>query len=158
VQAYAHEPLRRFLATVPRLAGVPTHQVNLAYLGSARGWNVCVRRSFPLDSDGAPRGGDAALLVAGPDGPHPPLPVPQELGAALFAAGTRKVFLTESTFPGGWALRVYHLDLTGLVLAVGPGRGPVPAWCRREVTSDPAFSDEALASARAVPGGPVSAT
>lgn len=152
VQAYADEPRRRFLATDPHLEGVPAHQVNLAYLGSAPGWSVCVRRSFALDASGTPGSGDASLLVRGPTGGHPPHLLPTDVGAALFAAGTRKVFLTEWTIPGGWALRVYRLALEGLVLAVGPASGPVPSWCRREVTDDPAFGDEALAAAPAAPG------
>jgi CYTH domain-containing protein len=56
---------------------------------------------------------------------------------------------------------VYRLQLEGLVLAVGPADGPVPTWCRREVTDDAAFSDAALAATQVVPRGarqPVSAT
>ena len=161
MQAYAEEPRRRFLATMPHLDGVPARQVNLAFLGAASGWSVCVRRTFALDASGNPGPGEATLLIRGPLGgpspvPLPPVPLPTDAGAAMFAAGTSKVFLTEWQLSQGWALRVYRLRLEGLVLGVGPANGQVPSWCVREVTTDPAYTDEALAGAAGVPSPPSS--
>ncbi|RKS77534.1 hypothetical protein CLV35_1223 [Motilibacter peucedani] len=143
-----HGACRTFV--VPRRPELPLHataQLNVAFLGTTAPWSVRVCRRFLLDAEGNPDPGTFTVQAVGP--PASPLgydgAVDAGLGAAMFAAAPAKVFYSRYDMGAGWSLDVYHFAHEGLALATGPASGPVPRWCGREVSADPAYTEAGLA-------------
>jgi hypothetical protein len=146
---------RRFLVPqVPELMGRRATLLNSAYLPGAPGWTVALCRAYELDERGNPGPGRLSIEVLGPAGTPKALQYAGELdpavGTALFAAAPKKAFRSRYELDAQWTLDVYHLEHEGLAIATG--RFPegttvlrVPAWCGREVTDDPGFTDLEIA-------------
>ena len=152
-----YERERRFLVVDQSiLEGQPGDLIVQAYLFSQDGYVVRVRRSH--------RGGKkphekdfAMLALKGPRYSYAreeyEMEIPPTLAAQLIRRASCKLSKTRypHTEPDGlWDVDVFHGDNEGLIIAEiemrDPSRIRVPDWCGAEITGDPRYNNENLAS------------